>query len=84
MCNCARTSFDILHAVNAKRAKAGMPEVSYDWIMVKWRTKAAFFRPYRQIGKNYVWDAKTSRQIINALWKLRYTPHISWRHLQAA
>lgn len=74
MCDCAKNSFDIIDAINAKRAKAGLDEVGYDWFMSKWRLKAIFFRPYRKIGTSYVWDRATARKIINALWRLNYTP----------
>lgn len=84
MCNCAWTSFDLLAAVNEKRGKAGLTAVSYDWVMAKWRTKSVFFKPAQQIGGAYVWEAKTARRIIRAIWRLRYTPCKSWQHHAAA
>lgn len=74
MCDCAKSSFDIIDVINQKRKKAGLDTVGYDWFMSKWRNETPFFQPQRKIGSSYVWDKTTARRIINAIWKMDYTP----------
>lgn len=67
MCKCTNTSHDILDMVNAKRLKMGLGEVTYDWMMMNYRNRLRFIKPYRKIGPAYIWDRKAARTLVRIL-----------------
>ena len=77
MCNCM-TSWDIIDKINEKRAKAGLEQVDYNWLMSQHRKKWVFIKPARKIGPSNVWDRSSARKIVSVLWDLPFKSHPLW------
>jgi hypothetical protein len=78
MCSCTKNSFDILEKVNARRVKAGLSEVTYDWVLAKRWKHARFYKPYRKIGCNLIWTGTDAQRIVRAIWWIDYKPHYNY------
>jgi len=82
MCDCAQTSWDIVDAINERREKKNLEPVDVNWFYIKRRAVAKFFQPYTKIGSANIWDAKTAKRLVAALWKLplkRYGVYAKYR-----
>lgn len=77
MCNCV-TSWDLINKINEKRAKRGLEEINYAFLMYQHRNKWRFHKPVRTIGCSLVWDRKTANKIVSILWDLPYRSTFRW------
>lgn len=80
MCKCRYTTWDVLEAVNKKRAEANLSEFSYDVFMLFYRPVRAFIPPDEKIGCSYIFRKGKVNQIVRSLWKKSYSPrpHVDW------
>lgn len=79
MCKCVFTTSDVIHAINKKRNKKNLEEITYQTFMNHYRTIRNFLPPDDSIGPSYVFRKGKMQKIVACLWDVSYRSHESTR-----